>query len=102
MLLCGRVLLLHRGVGGCRLSRPASIYLDETILLHNWKDCKAIRTALSWRVPSFFVVQSVAVCGCRRLGGPPRTGPGCWSGAGYKAGLEVGTLLRNPPLVGGS
>ena len=37
---------------------------------------------------------------CRQLVSPPRMGPGCWSGAGHKAGNKVGFAPWNIPADG--
>ena len=92
MLLCGRLALLHRGMGDGSPPCPASIYLDGTILLHNSTDCKVISNGPKG---PFFVVQRAAVYGDSR-----RVEPGCWARARHKAGNKVGSAPWNIPAVG--
>lgn len=59
ILLCGRTLLLHRGVGCSSTSRPALIIRLALILADSITGCK--RFFAVWQRPSrFFVVQRVA------------------------------------------
>ena len=86
MLLCGRCVLLHRGMGDGSPPCPASIYLDGTILLHNSTDCKVISNGPKG---PFFVVQRAAVYG----DGSQVARHGLSRGAGPEPGIRRGTRL---------
>ena len=95
MLLCGRSVLLHRGMRGGNPLYPASIYLDRLILTQNFTNCKVIWTALFWGRP--FCCSEGGLQDNLESGWPATDGAEVRVVIRSKAGNNVGTRRRNPP-----